>query len=161
MNNKKEPEYKKLMNNILIESFNISYGKIINSYITNETINAINILINDKINIFIDYFSNKINNDYEYYSLLLDQIDELGNSTKLSIINLFTQIPKKLNESIYYLIEEEIFYYIDIFFTNNKNIFINNFIEFYLNEEKQFNLGIYKVEDYVKEMISDKEFNKL
>ena len=149
------------MNNILIESFNISYGKIINSYITNETINAINILINDKINIFIDYFSNKINNDYEYYSLLLDQIDELGNSTKLSIINLFTQIPKKLNESIYYLIEEEIFYYIDIFFTNNKNIFINNFIEFYLNEEKQFNLGIYKVEDYVKEMISDKEFNKL
>ena len=54
-------------------------------------------------------------------------MEELGNSSKESIINLFSNIPKKLNESIYIYIEDEIFYYIDIFFREKKNIFINNY----------------------------------
>ena len=160
INNKREPEFKNLMYNILIQSFNISYTNKINTYITNEAINKINFLINDKLNIFIDYLSNKLKNDFEYYSFLLDKIEELGNSSKSSILNIFSEMPKKLNESIYYLIEDEIFYYIDIIFRDNKNIFINNFLKFYTNEEYHFNLSIYKIEDYVKEMISDRKFNK-
>ena len=159
-NTSKEPEYKNLIYDILIESFNISYSNNIKLYIINEAMNSIDILISDKINIFIDYFSNKLKNDFEYYSLLLDQMEELGNSSKLSIKNLFSKIPKKLNDTIYYFIEEELFYHIDIFFRENKNIFIDNFLNFYLNSEYHLNLSIYKIEDYVIEIISDNTFNK-
>ena len=160
INNLNEPEYKKLINNLLIDSFNQSYTNIINLYIKDEIIAKINSLINNKLDIFIDYFLNKFGNDLQYYSLLLEKMEELGNSSKISIFNLFSKIPKKLNESIYYLIEDEIFYYIDIFFRENKNIFINNFIDFYINIENHFNLNIYNIENYVIEMLSDRNFNK-
>ena len=91
--------------------------------------------------------------------LLLESIEELGNSSKLAIINLFSNIPKKLNESIYYLIEDDIFYCIDIFFREYKNIFIDNFIKFYLSDINNFNISIYKIREYVEEMISNKYFN--
>ena len=159
INNIREPEYKNLMYNIFIEAFNKSYVNILKSYITNEIIDTINILVNDKLDIFINSYSNKIRYDFDYFKFLLKQIKELGNSSKLSIINLFSKIPKKLNETIYYTIEEEIFYYIDIFFRENKNIFIDNFLKFYLNDEKNFNIDIYKVKDYIIEMISDRKFN--
>ena len=157
--NKKEPDYKNLMKDILIESFNKSYSTNVNLYLANEVINKINILVNDKLDIFIDYYSNKLNYDFEYYMFLLDQIEVLGNSSKQSIINLFSKVPKKLNESFYYIIEDEIFYYLDIFFRENKNIFIENFIKFYLNNEFHFNLSIWKIEDYTNEMIADRNFN--
>ena len=160
INNLKEPEYKKLMNDILIESFNKSYSDIVNSYLTNEIINKINVIANDKLEIFINYYSNKLKTDYEYYEMLLGDIEELGNSSKVAIINLFSKIPNTLNESIYYLLENDIFYSIELFFRENKNIFIDNFIEFYLNNENHFNLNIYKINDYVKEMIADRNFNK-
>ena len=127
--NSKEPEkYKNYIREFLIESFSISCSNKIKLFISNEIVNTMNILISDKINIFIEYFLDKLKNDFEYYSFLLNQMEELGNSSKSSIINLFSNIPKKLNESIYTFIEDEIFYYIDIFFRENKNIFINNFI---------------------------------
>ena len=130
------------------------------SFVKNEVVDSFNILINNKINIFIDFFSNKLKNDFEYYSLLLNQMEELGDSSKTSIINLFSKMPKQLNESIYVLIEEEIFYYIDIFFRENKNIFINNFIQFYLNNNLYYNFNIYNLEEYLKEFLSDNNFNK-
>ena len=158
--NKDEPVYKNYIREILIESFNISYSNKIKLFITNEISDTINILISDKINIFIDHFLNKLNNDYDYYYLLFKKMDELGDNNKASIINLFSNIPKKLNESIYNLIEEEIFYYIDIFFRENKNIFTNNFIKFYLNNSYLFNLSMYRIEDYLKDFLLDNNFNK-
>lgn len=122
--------------------------------------NKINYIIFDKFNIFIGYFSNKLENDFEYYSFLFEQMEELGYTSKLSIFNLFSQIPKTIYESIYYLLNDEIFYYIDTFFRENKNIFINNFLKFYLNYNNSFNIRIYKIEDYALEMISIRNFNK-
>ena len=160
INNLREPEYKNLMNNTLIESFNASYSNNVNLYIINEIINRINILVNYKFNIFIDYSMNKLRDDGDYYAFLLNSIDKLGNSSKTAIINLFTNIPKKLNESIYYLLEDDIFYYIiDIFFRENSKIFSNNFIDFYINDIKNYNINIYEIEDYVQEMISNRYFN--
>lgn len=138
--NLKETDYKKNIRDILIESFYISNLNIANLFLKNELVDAINILISDKIDIFINYFSNKLKEDFEYFSFLLNQMVKLGDSSKSSIIYLFSKIPKKLNESIYILMEDEIFYYIDIFFKENKNIFINNFIKFYLNNGSHFNL---------------------
>ena len=148
------------MKDILIESFNISYANNVNLYLTKEIINKINILISDKLDIFIEYSAMKLKNDYEYFSFLLDSVEELGNSSKTSIINLFSNVPKKLNESIYYLIENDIFYYVDIFFRENKKIFIDNFIKFYLSDVNKFDLNIYNIENYIEEMIADRNFNK-
>ena len=158
--NLQEADYKNYISDILTESFYNSNLNKINLFIKNEIMDAINILISDKIDIFINYFSNKLKDDFEYFSFLLNQMVELGDSSKSSIIDLFSKIPKKLNESIYILIEGEIFYYIDKFFKENKNIFINNFIKFYLNNGNHFNLTIYKIEEYLKEFISDNNFNK-
>ena len=152
--------YPKFLRDILIESFKVSYSNKIKSFVTNEVLDSFNILINDKIKIFIDFFSNKLKNDFDYYSLLLNQMEEIGDSSKSSIINLFSKMPKQLNESIYVLIEEEIFYYIDIFFREKKNIFINNFIKFYLNNELYYNFTTYNLEDYLKEFLLDNNFNK-
>ena len=160
VNNLREPEYKNLMNNVLIESFNMSYASIINSYIINEIINKINNLVNYKFDIFIDYYTTKLKDDGAYYSFLLDLIDELGNTSKSAIIYLFTNIPIKLNDSVYYIIEDDIYYYIDIFFRENKNIFIDNFIKFFFDDINNYNISIYKIKDYVDEMISDRNFNK-
>jgi hypothetical protein len=132
--NLREPEYQNLMKENLIESFNVSYTSIANLYLTNEIINKINNLLYNKFDIFIDYYMNKIRDDSEYFSFLLDSIEEIGNSSKSAIINLYSNIPKKLNETIYYIIEDDIFYYIDIFFRENKNLFINGYLKFYLND---------------------------
>ena len=160
INNLREPDIKNLMNELLIESFNDSYNNIVNLYITNELTNKIKILISEKLDIFLDYYTNIIRCDYDYYSFLLSRINLLGNSSKTAIINLFTNTPKKINETINYLIEDDISYYIDIFFRENKNIYINNFLEFYLNNISYYNMNFYKIEDYVKEMITNKQFNK-
>ena len=160
INNFREPEYKNIMSNILIKSFNESYTNIANLFLTNELINKINLLINDKLDILINYYSEKLKNDYEYYELLLENIEQLGNSSKCSIINLFSNIPEKIKEYFYYMVEDEIFYYIDLFFRENKNIFISNFIEFYINKENHYNLSIYNIEEYIYEIIADKNFNK-
>ena len=160
INNLREPEYKNLINNILIDSFNASYENNVNVYLINETINKINILVNYKFDIFIDYFTKKLSNDAEYYLFLLDSISELGNSSKTAIINLFSNIPHKLNESIYYLIEDDIFYYIDMFFRENKNIFSENFIKFYIEDVKNYNISLYKIENYTEELMLNGNFNK-
>ena len=118
-----EPEFKKLIYNNLIESFNLSYSNIMNLYLVNEIKNKTNILINNKLDIFINYFSQKLQSEYEYFKFFLEnKIKGLGISSKKAIINLFKKIQKKINESIIYIMEDEIFYYIDIFFRENKNI---------------------------------------
>jgi len=132
----------------------------VNLYLTKEIINKINVLIADKLDIFIEYSAMKLKSDYEYFSFLLDSVEELGNSSKTAIINLFSNVPKKLNESIYYLIEDDIFYSVDIFFRENKKIFIDNFIKFYLSDVNNFDLNIYNIENYIEEMIADRNFNK-
>ena len=65
INNIKEPEYKNLLYDLFIESFNISYNKIADDYLTNEINDKLILLINDKLEIFIDYFKNHFVNEYE------------------------------------------------------------------------------------------------
>ena len=101
VNTSNETEYKNLMYNISIESFNISYSNKVISLISEVINNEINLIINDKFDIFINYYSNKIKNDFIYYRYLLSQFDELGNNSKISLMNLFVENPRKLKDSIY------------------------------------------------------------
>ena len=55
--------------------------------------------------------------------------------------------------------EDEIFFNINLFFRVNKNIFLNNFIEYYLGENK-YDINVYKIKNYIDESKLDKNFNK-
>ena len=55
--------------------------------------------------------------------------------------------------------EDEIFFNINLFFRVNKNIFLNNFIEYYLGENK-YDINVYKIKNYIDEIKLDKNFNK-
>ena len=47
-----------------------------------------------------------------------------------------------------------------MFFRENKNIFSENFIKFYLEDVKNYNINIYKIENYTEELILNRNFNK-
>ena len=62
-------------------------------------INKINILINYKFDIFIEYFTNKLNDDGDYYNFLLNSI---GNPflKGQSIANIFKKILAKRSNTV-------------------------------------------------------------
>ena len=162
INSYKDNDYKIFLNNILINSFNLSYNDLVNKYIINEMIDNITIIINNKLEIYLDYINEKIFNEYLYYIFILNKTNEIGYSTKSSLINVFTNFKAKINESIYNIIENDVEFYINIFYRENKNIFAKKFINFFAENEseKKYNINIYKIKDYIDELIYDKNFNK-
>ena len=154
-----DEDYKVFLNNSLIKSF-MSYENVVNNYIINEMIDNITILINNKIEFYLDYIQEKLINEYLYYVFLLNRTKELGNSTHLSLLNLFTDIINKIEKSINNSVKDEISFYIDIFYRQNKKIFTNNYINYFIQEKNEYNIDIYKLKDYISELIYDKNFNK-
>ena len=98
-----------LINNIsnsLIYYFNSSYSDFFNHYIINELVDNITIIINNKFKMNIDYILEKIENEFNYYLLIINNSDEIGENTKNKLINLYENINKKINETLFYLIEK-------------------------------------------------------
>ena len=91
--------------------------------------------------------------------LILNNTDEIGESSKNKLINLYENINKKINETLFSLIQDKINFYFDLFYRENKNNFINNFINYYLNESNHYNVNI-NYFNFIKEIFTDKEFNK-
>ena len=87
---------------IFYQAFNLSYSKMINNFIIDELIGNVNVLINNNIETQIDYITNKIINEYDYYQLLLNIIKVIGINNKNSFSNLYKNLFRKLNESIFY-----------------------------------------------------------
>ena len=160
VNLSKDPEYKNFLSDLLKKSFNYSYTNLINNYIIKDILDNVTISINNKLEIYLDYINEKMSNEYLYYIILLNQTDALGNSTKSSLNNLFKNIKEKISESINNTIENEIMFYIDIFYRENKNIFTKNYINYYNQEKNEYNITIYKMKNYIGELIFDKNFNK-
>ena len=67
INNYKESEYRNFLFNLLIESFNLSLKDIINNFIINELIDQIMLFVNDKIDIYIEFFTCEVKSEYNYY----------------------------------------------------------------------------------------------
>ena len=145
---------------LLIESFNSSYFYLLDNFITNELIDNITILINNKFELYIDYLLKKVLNEFDYYLLILKNTDEIGESSKDTFINLYKDFINKVNETLIYIINNEIYNYLDIFYQENKNVFKNNFINYYINGRNQYNIKIDKISKYIEEIIIDKTFNK-
>ena len=63
----------------------------------------------------IDYIIKKTKNEYEYYLLIFNNVDEIGESSKKAFTELYENINIKTNETFSNLIENEIYFYLDIF----------------------------------------------
>ena len=157
---KNNDELKEFLNNLLIFSFNSSYTKMINNFLVDELIDNISVLINNNFGIEIDYLTKKIISEYDYYEFLLSNIKEIGNNSKKAFINLYKNIQKKMNETIFYLFNDKIFFYLDLFTRKNKNIFKDNFINFYANNLNKYNINFNYLSDIIEDIFLDQNFNK-
>ena len=160
INQMKDDEYKKYLYDLLVDSFNKSYSKFVNNFILDEIMNDIIISINNKLELYLDYMFIKIIDEFEYYLLILNTTDELGVSSKNSLIDLYEKIKSKLNETILYLFQDDISFYLDLFYRENKKIFRDNFINHYFRDKNEYDIKIYKIPEISDEIILDLKFNQ-
>ena len=148
------------LNGLLIESFKPSYIPYINNYLIPQFINNISVYINNKAEIFLYYIINKIKDEYDYYIKMLNNTEEIGKNSKESFLNLYDDVNKKLEQYIYYPINDYVLFFINIFYKNNKYIFKDNYIKYYINGVNEYNIEIHQLKDYLSEIIYDGKFNK-
>ena len=155
-----DDELKNFLNDILTNSFYSSYSKMIDNFIVDELIDNISVLINNNIETQIDYITNKIINEYDYYQLLLNNTKVLGINSKNAFTNLYKNLLKKLNETIFYLVDDKIYLYLDLFNRKNKNIFKDYFIDFYENNLNKYRINFNFLSEIFQDIFLDKNFNK-
>ena len=156
----KNDEYKKYLSDLLINSFNKSYFNYINNYVLEEVIDNITLLINNRFNLHLKYIEKKLIDEYYYYILILNNTEEIGESSKNAFLNLYKNINKKLNDTFYYLIKEDIYFYLNIFFKDYKKIVRNNFIDYYIYNLNKYDFHIFKLKEFFEDIILDINFNK-
>ena len=145
--------------NLLISNFNSSYYNLLNNFIVNELVDNLTILINKKIELQLDYILKKIKDEYNYYLLILNKTDAIGISSKIAFINLYKKFNDALNETLSYFIED-IYFYLDIIYKENKKNFRNSFINYYINNKNKYDIDINELSNFINELIIDKKFNK-
>ena len=160
VNNNKNDDIQYYIFNSLVYSFNISYNNLFSNFIANELNDNVNIILNNKFEIYFDFIMKKVQNEFYYYLLILNNTDEISNNSKNEFLNLYDNINKEVNETIINFIENEIYYHLDSFYKEYKNNFRNNFINFYLNPKNKYNINLEKFTDFFKEIIIDINFNK-
>ena len=153
--------YNDYLYNLLIYFFKPSYINYIDNYLIPPLIDNITIYINNNVEIYLYYIINKIKDEYNYYIMILDDIEELGINSIESLSNLYDDVNKKINQSITYIINEYVLFYIDIVFKKNRYIFRDNYITYYLKGKNEYDIEIYQLKEVIKEMIYDGKFNKI
>ena len=157
--NNGDNEYKEFLKNLLIESFNNSYYNFSNHFLKQQIVNNLNISINYKIEVLIDYIIEKMKKEYNYYTLLLSKTDKLGNTSKIAAINLYLDFYNNLNEIINEFVENVFDLNLPLFYQDLKNSFRNNFLNYYNKEENEYYIQIFNLNKYFKEIILNDNFN--
>jgi hypothetical protein len=161
INNMKNIEYRDELNSILILNYNISYNKFLNDYIIQEILSNIEILINEKILMQMNYIENRMVDNFKYYKLLLSETNLFGKTTKLAFLKLYDNMKLKINETINEQIEN-ILFDLNIFCRSNiesfKNIYINEFIDDILKEIR-FNQTLNNITYLIFDSIISKKIN--
>ena len=88
INTNKNTEYKNYLYDTILTSYNLSYHNLINDFLLDELIHDIINCINNRIEIYLDFMKKKIQDEYNYYLLILNTTDELGESSKIALIDL-------------------------------------------------------------------------
>ena len=145
---------------LLSNSFKPSYTNYINNYLISPLIDNITSFINNYAEIHLDYLMSKINDEFDYYYLLLNNTKELGVNSKYSLSTLYDDVEKKINNSIYFTITEYALFYIDKFYRTNKYTFSNNYITYYANKLNAYKLDICQLNEVIDEIMYDGNFNK-
>ena len=161
--NKIEKKYINHLKDLFVKYFNISYSDFVNNYLFNEINITSHVIILETINSKLNYIKNKIIEENKYYLFLLNNITEIGITSKEVLLNLYPSLSLKINNSLYELFEKIFNEEMTFFFRENKKIFFENFIN-YLNEnnnnEKNNFREIHGFYKYFSDLISDRNFNK-
>ena len=152
--------YFNLLYDLLVDSFKPSYTNYFNNYLISPLIENITIFINAYIEMHLDYLSNKIEDEFNYYHMILNNTKELGVNSINALASLYDNVKMKINESIHYTITEYILFYINSFYRKNKNIFSNHYITYYANQMNEYKIQIYQLNEIIDKIIYDETFNK-
>ena len=138
INYNKNKEYKDLLNSSLITYYNESYTKFINDYISESLLSNIDFLIEERIILEIKLLENKLLNDYNYFTFLINKTKELG-TTKSAFNNLYNELKIKINETISEYLDKYLFYNFDQFIKNKNNLFREKYLSFYSDNKNKNN----------------------
>ena len=158
INYNKNKEYKDLLNSSLITYYNESYTKFIKNYISEFLLSNIDLLIEERIIFEINIFENKLSNDYNYFTFLINKTKELG-STKSTLNNLYNELKIKINETIIEYLNKYLFSCFDQFIRNKNKFFREKYLSFY-SDNKNKNNFIYKSDEFIFEIIKEPSFNE-
>ena len=111
----------------------------------------------------INYISKKIIEENKYYIYLLSNTKEIGFTSKECLLNLYPYLFNKFNDTVSILLEqlfnENLFY----FLKEKKNIFSDYYLNYLINSKNNENchlMEIFKFDEYLKDLIDNREFNK-
>ena len=157
INSNKNKEYKDLLNSSLITYYNESYTKFINNYILETLLSNIELLIDERIILELNIFENKLSDDYNYFTFLINRTEELS-STKSTLGNLYNELKIKINETINEYLDKYLFSNFDQFIRNKNDLFREKYLSFY-SDNKNKNIFIYKSDEFIFEIIKEPSFN--
>ena len=158
-----ENRYYIILKEEIIQAFNKSFKQFMESVISDDIINNLNIYILGKIDSYADGIKNKIKSEIEYYSLLINKTKELGVTSKKALITLFDYLYNRINKTLRYQIEDYIIDNIIFFYRDNQYLFKELFIDYYIQNSNNKIFGtenIFKLESYFQELLYDRTFNK-
>ena len=157
-----EIKYNNYMKQTLIEIFNNSFTEFMKNAISGDIEDNFLFYVFSKIEINIKYIIEKVQNETDYYTLLLNKTKELGITSKKALISLYDYIGDRVNKSLQYQIEDYIGDNIIFFYRENKFLFRDYFINYYLkNSNKMFNVdNIFNLRSILHEFIVSRDFNK-
>ena len=157
-----EIKYNNYMKQTLIEIFNNSFTEFMKNAISGDIEDNFLFYVFRKIEINIKYIIEKVQNEIDSYTLLLNKTKELGITSKKALISLYDYIGDRVNKSLQYQIEDYIGDNIIFFYRENKFLFRDNFINYYLqNLNKMFNVdNIFNLRSILHEFIVSRDFNK-
>ena len=162
INYRYENKYNQIVKEELIRAFNVSFREFVENAIIGDIEDNILIYVFGKIDINVEYIKEKVKSENGYYIFLLNKTKELGITSKNALINLYDYINNRVNKTLIYQIEDYISDNIIYFYRENKYIFKDLFIYYFIENKNEIfgTNNIFNLESILPELILSRDFNK-